>query len=189
MYAEHVPAISAGCKECPDIFARAIMFASLSIRQPVENVPFQLDDVWERGSASHYLWGWKAQTYAYTMEHRGQLHGVLSLGLRDALYRLASDVPGLGLVKAGFVLQLAGYDVACLDSRNVKREGRSPRAFRTDGKPPSRAKLDAYLGETEGRAQAYWDAWCLDVAGARGLEPDAVSALHLAVLPDTYIPF
>lgn len=189
MYAEHVPAIAAGCREDANIWARAIMFASLSIQQSVEQVPSMLDDLEETRAQSVYLWGFKRRTYEYVYANLGQMHGVLELPLREALRELASQVPGLGLVKAGFCLQLAGYDVACLDTRNIRREGRQPRAFRTDGRPPSRAKLDAYLKETEGKAQAYWDAWCEDVAHARGLEPEWVSALHLSILPDDYIPF
>ena len=111
---------------------------------------------------------------------------MLRLDLRDALSTLARDVPGLELVKAGFALQLAGYDVACLDTRNVRRENRDPRAFRA---PYTNRRLDAYLRETEGKAASYWDAWCEDVAHARGGNADDISALHLAVLPDSYLPF
>lgn len=189
MYADHVPVIAAGCRESPDIWARAIMFASLSIQQSIEQVPSMLDDLEETRAASPYLWGFKRRTYEYVTLHKADLWTVLDLPLRDALASLAASVPGLGLVKAGFCLQLAGYDVACLDTRNVRREGRNPRAFRTDGKPPTARKLDAYLRETEGKAQAYWDAWCVDVAHARGSEPDAISALHLAILPNDHRPF
>lgn len=189
MYAEHVPPIALGCKADADIWARAIMFASLSIQQSIEQVPSMLDDLEETRSSSVYLWGFKRRTYEYVQLHKAQLHEILDLGLRDALDTLASSVPGLGLVKAGFCLQLAGYDVACLDTRNVRREGRDARAFRTDGRKPSRAKLDAYLKETEGKAERYWNAWCADVAHARGLEPEWVSGLHLSILPDNWIPF
>lgn len=189
MYAEHVPVISAACRESPEIFARAILFASLSIRQPVENVPAMLDDVDRNRSQSPYLWGFKRATYEAVTLKAASLWRVLDLPVEEALYTLVREVPGLGIVKAAFALQLAGFDVACLDSRNIKREGRNPRAFRTDGKPPSRKKIAEYLGETGGRAQAYWDAWCADVADARGSEPEIISALHLAVVPDDYLPF
>jgi hypothetical protein len=103
-------------------------------------------------------------------------------------------VPGLGIVKAGFALQLMGYDVACLDTRNIKREGRNPRAFRSDGEarkagPAFKKKIARYLSEVEGRAQEYWDAWCQDVASDIGITAAEVSGLHLAIIPDNYIPF
>lgn len=47
----------------------------------------------------------------------------------------------------------------------------------------------AYVRETYGRAEEYWDAWCTDVAQTYGLTPEAVSELHLAILPDMYVPF
>ena len=101
------------------------------------------------------------------------------------------EVPGLGIVKAAFICQLMGFDVACLDARNIKREGRNPRAFRTDGKAPHllRAKVAAYVAETHGRAQEYWDAWCYDVAEAYGRTAQQISDLHLAIIPAGFIPF
>lgn len=101
------------------------------------------------------------------------------------------EVPGLGIVKSAFVLQLMGFDVACLDSRNIKREGRNPRAFRTDGNDPHmlRPKVARYLDETYGKAETYWDAWCRDVAEAYHLTPEAVSELHLSIVPNNYVPF
>lgn len=50
-------------------------------------------------------------------------------------------------------------------------------------------KIATYVSETEGRAREYWDEWCKDVAAAYNLKPAEVSALHLCIVPDDYIPF
>jgi len=195
MYADHVPQINAAMREDPEIFARGVMFASLSIRQPVENVPAYLDDLDRTGADSSYLLGMKRATYRHVMAHRqGLWADVCAVGLdrpQDAIARLL-EVPGLGIVKSAFIAQFLGHDVACLDSRNVAREGRALRAWRTDGLPPARLarKVDAYCAETWGKAEFYWDAWCADVASARPRHTaQEISALHLAILPDSYVPF
>lgn len=190
MYAQHVPVIAAACREDVHTFTRAIMFASLSIRQPVENVPAMLDDVEALASQSPYLWGWKVQTFEDATIKARELHRAQFLDTREALGVLVREVRGLGVVKAGFVLQLAGHDVACLDTRNIVREGRNPREFRVDVSPKILERtLDRYIEAVGGRAEEYWDAWCEDVARARGKLAEDISALHLAIVPDDYLPF
>lgn len=179
----------------PEIFARGVLFAILSIRQKISNVPAQMEDVAERDSASVYLFGFKRAAFTFLMQHRADLwRDCLAARTNGERIDLLCQVPGLGIVKAAFVLQLMGYDVACLDSRNVKREGRNPRAFRTDGQGRKTgraflAKITRYLTQVEGKAETYWDDWCADVADAYGMTPEEVSGLHLAIIPDNYIPF
>lgn len=191
-YAAHQPVIECGMRECPETFKRGITFALLSIRQAIENVPPMLADVEERRTESVYLFGFKRDGYRHA-ELRGRelwarVCAIPKTDPAGAIVALA-EVPGLGVVKAGFVAQMLGFDVACLDSRNVAREGLKPRAWRTDGRRVSRRKAEAYVRQTGGRAQELWDTWCDDVAAARGRSGEEVSALHLAIVPDNYIPF
>lgn len=195
MYADHVPLINEAMRSDAAAFARGVMFASLSIRQPVENVPAYLDDLDRTGAESIYLLHWKRETYRHIMAHGEALwRDVCAAPLdrpQDAIAALLG-VPGLGIVKSAFIAQFLGHDVACLDSRNVAREGRALRAWRVDGLSPARisAKVDAYCAETWGKAEFYWDAWCEDVATARPRHTaQEISALHLAILPDSYVPF
>lgn len=163
-------------------FKRALLFVVLTIRQQLVTVPEQLEQV-EQGDLSP-LFGFKIRSHDYIAEHGEELwRNVKDASTRVAMLHLLS-VPGLGIVKAGFVLQLLGHDVACLDSRNVKREKRNPRAFRTDGKPAHKLtrKVDRYLVEVSGRACELWDAWCSEVAEAYKLTAEEISALHLAPL-------
>lgn len=190
-YARHNPTIAAAMQESPALFLRGVLFAICSIRQPIKAVPDQLDAVMS-GDLSP-LFGHKLEAHAYLLDHAAELWNDVRNSRTNA-NRIAvlCRVPGLGIVKAAFVLQLMGYDVACLDSRNVKREGRNPRAFASNGRKTTVAfacKIDRYLGEVEGKAREYWDAWCEDVAGAYKMTPEAVSALHLAIVPDNFVPF
>lgn len=185
MYADHVPVISDYARNEAQGFFRVAMFAVCSIRQPIVQVPSQLRDVMDRGGLSSALFGHKRPAFYHLERHKtDMLRRILAASNNFDRIMIVAETPGIGIVKAGFVLQLMGYDVACLDSRNVKREGRNPHAFATYGKPPTKNKVTQYLAETEGRAQEYWDLWCEDVAQSRGSTAQEVSALHLAVLPD-----
>jgi hypothetical protein len=185
MYAEHVPLISAHMRASPEGFVRGVMFAICSIRQPVTIVPDQLDEL-EQGDTS-CLFGHKRDAYAYLAEHSVALwRDVCALSDPCAAIGRLCDVPGLGVVKAAFVCQLLGLNVACLDARNIKREKRNPRAYRSDGEarkrtPAFKRKVARYVAETSGRAEYYWNAWCEDVAATYRRTPLEISELHLSV--------
>lgn len=184
MYADHSPVIAAFMRESAANFSRGVLFALCSIRQKITGVPEQLDEIEQYGITAPGLWGWKRDAYFYLTQNAEAIyHEFYAAPDAEAAITGLCAIPGLGIVKAAFVAQLAGLDVACLDSRNVAREGRNPRAYRTDGKRPAqyRAKIARYVAETAGRAQAYWDAWCEDVAEAYGYTAEEISALHLAI--------
>ena len=201
MYREHcLGSIAPAMRADMTIFRRGVMFAVCSIRQATINVPGQLGALFEPTEDNHEnpLFGHKFGAWEYINDDakcvaiwreltllRNNVHGC-----QKAIMELLR-IPGLGIVKAAFVAQLMGFNVACLDARNIKREGRNPRAYRTDGKSPEALapKVRAYVLETFGRAEEYWDAWCKDVAQAYHLEPEAVSALHLSIIPSNYVPF
>lgn len=189
-YIRDVPRINAAMRACPDTFARGIMFAIVSARVPFVRVSEQMKELDSKGRAASCLWGWKRDAFDYVSEHKETLWREVcgATCSREALAILCR-VPGLGIVKAAFVLQFLGHDVACLDTRNVKREGRNPRAFRSDGearksKPAFRRKIERYVAETEGKAQHYWNAWCEDLGNETGLGLGRVSAAHVfAIVP------
>jgi hypothetical protein len=190
MYAEHVPIIAAGMRDNHITFVRGALFAVLSARVPFQRVPELLADVDRNGSQAQSLFAWKWDAYAHLTEHGEQLWGSLcrSTDIADALWSV-TRVPGVGIVKGAFILQLMGFDVACLDTRNIKREGRNPRAYRSDGEagkatPAFRAKIDRYIADCGGRAQEYWDTWCNDLGQQYGTSGEDISRRHLtAIIP------
>lgn len=186
MYRDHVASISAAMREDDDTFERGVQFASLSIQSMFVTIPAQFADVAKRGSASKYVWGGKAATFHHMAEHKGALRRRLNAvdNIPDAL-RALTTVPGLGLAKAGFVAQFLGFDVGCLDTRNIQREGLNVEEFNLHGIKEGRIyerKLANYLRLAGGRAEFLWDAWCKDVAGVYKVtqgSAEAVSKLHV----------
>lgn len=202
MYRQHMPIIRDAMRADLEVFRRGCMFAVCSIRQPTINVPDQLGILFDGDEGENPLFGHKFMTYDYLLSSKGaalwrEISGPLlyaGAGSKSQCEFVISrllDVPGLGIVKAAFIAQLMGFDVACLDARNVAREDRNPRAYRTDGKNARQLapKVRAYVAETFGKAEHYWDAWCEDVALAYDRTPEEISELHLAIVPRNYIPF
>lgn len=187
MYATHVPIIAAGMRSSADIFRRGVLFAILSARQRFTLVPTQLEDVEDRGERSPYLFSWKAQSWRELEERHGELHARVlgACGLEAKLTTLCG-LHGLGVVKAGFVLQLMGYDIGCIDSRNQRREERPKREFRMDKdtSPAAQARVIArYAESVSGRAQELWDVWCADVADTYYRTPERISEMHTCIVP------
>ena len=98
-------------------------------------------------------------------------------------------VPGLGLVKAGFAVQLTIGEVGCLDTHNIQRLG-----LRKADMQVNKAKLanlatraSRYMVECkrQGGAEKLWDSWCCYVAKGQPKQwanAQAVSEWHWRVL-------
>ena len=183
MYETHVPYIASAMRQDADAFARGVTFALLSIQQMFVTVPKAMVDVEQNDTASRFLFGFKAGAYHFLMEHKVGLHAACVAATSPAeVIATVATIPGIGIVKAAFVAQLMGHDVACLDTRNIQREKRNPREYRSrkDCSPRKFAKdIERYVRDTGGKAREYWDTWCIDVAKIYGMTPLAVSKLHL----------
>ena len=145
----------------------------LSIRQPFHSMAKQMQDVDENGMQSPYLFGWKRDGLAFVRANASGLRHALAgvpagYGDAEALLKVAS-VPGLGLVKAGFVCQLVTGSVGCLDSHNLERFGLNANAFKYGAgasEALKRKKALAYLDACwkAGGCESLWDGWCNHVA-------------------------
>lgn len=189
MYAEHVPTICAAMRADPDTFVRGAMFAILSMRQKIYDVPHQMADLDREGEQSRWLFGHKAGAYRYLTEHKVQLWQDVCAATDTAeAIRVLCQIPGLGIIKSAFILQFMGFDVACLDSRNMAQQGRSTEEYRTSTAIKRSPKLGrliaAYVAETVGLARTLWDTWCADAGAAYGFTAEAISKLHY----DTIVP-
>jgi hypothetical protein len=134
MYAEHVPQIAAGMRASDETFLRGILFAVCSIQQSIIRVPPQLHDI-DAGNLTP-IFGHKREAYDYLQDHGCELWWQCTAET-DFPYRPSCSievigalckVPGLGIVKSAFIAQMLGHDVACLDTINIRREKRNPRA-------------------------------------------------------------
>ena len=90
------------------------------------------------------------------------------------------------MVKAAFVAQMFGFNVACIDSHNLKRLGLSANAVKLGKvKPATRcAKIADYVKMTQIQGSAFWwNSWCDYVAGNRANKAldngDIVSRYHV----------
>lgn len=209
MYSEDMPLIRDAMRADMEVFRRGVMFAVLSMRQKIVNVPDQMGALFEpdEDNNENPLFGHKWQSWEYISNNskcaslwsriKQQIPSWGQYPTRgETIIALSAllEVPGLGIVKGAFILQLMGFNIACLDGRNAARLGRSEREFETSSaikaRPVSIGRLlDAYVGEFYGEASEFWNAWCEDVAATYGRTPDEISRLHLAIIPHNFVPF
>ena len=197
MYADEVPVIEAAMRYDAQTFANGVMFAILSARVPFGRTPEQCRDLAKYGEKSKTLWSWKLDAYKYLTEHRDTIwHAACArpktkAGAAECIAVL-TRIPGLGIVKAAFVAQMIGHNVACIDARNIQRDGRNPREYRSDGEarkvmPAFARKIERYVHDTWGQAQHYWDVWCNEVGPDYGMTGAQCSKAHVdAIVPAWY---
>ena len=186
MYAEHVGMIAPAMLASDVTFNRGCLFAALSARQPITSIPDMLRDVDANGeearalalSTKYECWSW--------LQSNTPRATVARLETREALEMLAYEVPGLGIVKAAFVLQFIGRDIGCLDTHNLKKMRIPINAFKHQGhgKGYFKPQFERYLALASGKARELWDTWCEDRAAWYETTPEEISALHLAVIEE-----
>ncbi len=191
MYTDHVPQIAAHAKASPEGLADVCVFVLATIRVQFGRVPAGMREIRQRRHLASALWGWKREGYEFIRDNRDDLFaGAQALDDPETTCELidlfASQVPGLGIVKAAFVVQMLGHDVACFDSRNLEVLGyaTNARPWRNKkiGKQVNRLrKISDYVQATRasGGSAFWWDHWCAGIAPALGITPDAVSGWHL----------
>ena len=169
MYKNHQPNIEEFARQNSDNFAQVVLFVSATIQQMFHTVPAVMEDVREHGLDSKHLWGSKKETWRFTLENKDLLFETVfsNMDLEDKLLSVA-EIPGIGLVKAGFVLQLCGCEVGCLDVHNLRRFGLSAQTFKL-GKVKyltARKKATLYLNTCVecGGSETLWDEWCQLIA-------------------------
>jgi len=167
-----------------------ITFVLGTIQNALSNVGKFMDGV-ANGGADSISMTMKRNGYLYAVEHKHVLHEALKAAVKHndpvGAIDVLTNVPMLGIVKAAFVAQLVGLDVACLDSHNLNRLGLKETAFKLNKNVTRETKLSkikkyvSYTQETGG-SEYWWDIWCNFVAGNRGNKKlttgDMVSKYH-----------
>lgn len=199
MFENHQPKIARFAARNPDNFFQVIQFVLLTIQQPLHRMPLDMAEVNKKGADASCLWGGKLSAWRHHSANRSKVYD-MAMTLNDVhpnpadaekeVLNYLASLPGLGLVKGGFVAQLAFGLVGCLDSHNVERYGLersqvSAYAFKSAKTQKSRdAKLDAYLSLCHelGGCEGLWNSWCEYVFSRnRGNVYDSayhVSAVH-----------
>jgi hypothetical protein len=202
MFETHQAKIGAYAQRSPENMARVLTFVVLTIRQPLHRVPADMETVYnstDHDEISGILFGHKAAAWASIDARRDETYRDLMVMWEDGtphadMLAYLAKRPGLGLVKAGFALQLIFGIVGCLDTHNLTRYGIPENRFNA-----SKGKAKRYetrLGHAQtyvetcealGGCQSLWDTWCTYVATNQPdtyRDPEHVSELHCdAILP------
>lgn len=186
MYDRDVPLIRQIALESDHGFVRVVTLALLSIRQPFSRMQRQMQDVAQSRQESVWLWGNKRSGRQFTLDHAGRLRGsLIKPQPAEVAIKTLCSVPGLGLVKSGFVAQMLGYNVGCLDIRNIARLGLSHKQTYFNKHQPEHIRLRRIhqyvaLCSALGGARTLWDMWCEEIArDGFFLTADHVSRYHL----------
>jgi len=206
MFESHQPRIAAYAKRGPDEFARVVTFVYATVQRSLDTVPGAMKDIDREGIESKFLWGFKRDAYQHVQDNKASIYNdAMELSCtadpdqaERELLAMFGAMPGLGLVKGGFVTQLAFGLGGCIDGHNVNRfkvlAGRKAlpiylRAWHYKrSRPAKRAEyLTAYqaLLRRAGGCEALWDDWCIYLRSrfpAKYESADYVSRLHCEAL-------
>lgn len=195
MYARDCHAIAQHACASPAGLLDVIEFTLCTIQMGFSTVKLQRRDIAINGASSAFLFGSKRVGWTYSRDNAAALWGeamaIRDRGLdnvdavTDAVLHFM-QIPGLGMVKASFVAQMLGFNVACLDTHNLRRLGLPQSAMKISAtlKPASmRRKVEAYVALCQQDGAAYWwDTWCNYVAGNKANKlldtGDVVSKYH-----------
>lgn len=184
MFANHQPMIARYALQSPENLRRVINFVICTIQQPLKRVPEQMADLDKLGERSRFLYASKRDAFIYARDHAAALYAeAIELSAiadpieaeRQLLIHFAA-IPGIGLVKAGFIIQLVFGLGGCLDTHNIGRFGLTAGDLKSDRfkRPKTWAakyrRLDIYqdILRALGGAETLWDSWCEFVAAKEG---------------------
>lgn len=191
MYQRHMPKLRDAGLSSYEAFCDIVMFVLLSVRVQFVRVPQNMKEFRKAGAKCPHLWGWKKNGYDALQSDVGRETWYkvrVAKTAEEAIELLTANIPGLQIVKAGFVAQMLGFECGCIDGRNVKHYGVNVRQFKWDKRDYSVACLKrrvAHYVDTcseLGGAETLWNKWCEGLAKDNFMTPSTVSAMHLAAL-------
>lgn len=216
MYEKHQGFIADYAQASADNMANVLRFVVITIQNRLFNVPGDLETVnnaiqglGDYAQAQGILYGHKAQAIDYIEAYKRDIFEQAKLidyfepceiERAASLLGLFASIPGLGLVKAGFCVQLCFNQdkVGCLDSHNIERFGINPnkvsskRYKQVKRLSTKRKALLDYIDLCQhfGGARELWDSWCEylsqreDKTGEKfnGNKPLYESAYHVSAL-------
>ena len=178
-----------------------IEFTLCTINMPLSRVIQQRVSIKAEGIHSKWVSSTKAQGIEYAKDNAQRLHEEINAiaqqygtdtidGAQEAVDLFVS-IPSIGMVKAGFIAQMCGFEVACLDRHNIRMLGLSETALLLNKKvkPDLRKrKIRDYVKLCRRKgAEYWWDTWCNYVADKGGMNKslptgDAVSKYHVTAI-------
>ena len=162
----------------PKQMEQVIAFVFASIRVQTFLLPKYMKEWRKRGLKSSWIWGNKRTGLTYVRKHRDDLHKramaiikAKKKNMAEDLIMLFLEVPGLGIPKSAFVVQLLTGSTGCLDVHNIRKympgvdaSKGTPSILQTSGNtiPVKRRKVQAYqkiVSDTCG-SMVWWINWC-----------------------------
>ncbi len=170
MFKQHQPKISRWALRSKDNSAKLLICVSSTIQTLTPRVIIEYPDILKHGKKSSACWGMKQQTYDFVWQNKDWLYRLLKdtkqgkIKLSQCLAEL-TKIPGLGLPKAGFVMQLALGEVGCMDTHNLQRFGLQAQTFKfgknaSDKLRQAKALLYIEACKDAGGCEYLWDSWC-----------------------------
>jgi hypothetical protein len=166
---EHNQEIARECQRSPEVLRDTLRMVIISIREKFHLVEDVYDDVLDKGIHAPKLFGFKVAAWEHVTANYRAIH-------RDAMRALHADdtvglmriflrVPGLGLAKAGFAVQLLCGRVGCIDTHNARIYNVPESMLRFDKstlEATQTRKIEAYIDlcKRVGGSRALWDSWC-----------------------------
>lgn len=177
MFDTHQKEIGQYAQASADNMARVITFAHATVQQSLNTVSEAMESIDLEGPASRFLWGWKREAYLWLEDNKAAVYST-AMGIYDGyadpavveheLLKYFASLPGLGLIKGGFVIQLCFGLSGCIDRHNMARFGiheRTFKAFRFKNAKTARTRnrlvRDYNVAVAKcGGTRALWDGWC-----------------------------
>jgi hypothetical protein len=194
MYAKHSEMIRSFARISPWHLRQVGLFVQATINQHFEQVPALMADMAETGRECKYFTANKRRAFDALIGEAQNLfdlvkrHDAGDVATVDVL-RAIVELPGFGIVKAGFWVQLALGEVGCLDRHHLRMAGMREGTFT---RIPASAealttRLSVYVATCEalGGCEKLWDQWC---TGMSVLKPqyfptaEDVSRLHVSCI-------
>ena len=183
MFAQHQSQIASFAANGPTALAKVALLAIISPRVPFWRA---VRDCATESFGGHF--GYKREAWrdwnANKVRHYGTLGELAAKGHHVDAVVYAASRPGLGLAKAGFLLQCAWGFAGCLDTLNLDRLEIPYRLARADAcKRGShhirlcRAARYLDLCATLGGTEQLWDQWCVHIL-AQSQKPGHIRAGH-----------
>ena len=192
IYSNHIKECNEYAQASPANLKRACQFVLATIQQQLETVPVALTDIAELAEGSRFAWGVKKKGVEYIEANYEQLFFAANSCRHspNILMGVFLGIPGMALVKAGFLCQIFAGSVGCIDTHNVKLYNipLNVLRYRYEGSDANKAaKVKRYVELCAGLGGAHflWSRWCDYVASVRPFnwtDGEEVSQFHVDVI-------
>ena len=154
--------------------AIAAMFVISSIRTFTWLLPDMMDNYRDKGMKSfNNLMPKQKEGIKYVMKNKEWLYNLVQSYKAGDIYPeefliTLQRIPCIGLVKAGFIMQLTTGEAGCLDCHNLKQYDVDENTFKVNGKDKGKMtaasfnKARKYLAVCKeiGGSEVLWNNWC-----------------------------